>query len=307
MEATLEENKDYLVFLPEDRVINTASEWLKELENYAKQETVQNKFCIEDTAFDMLVGFRIAAQLYRAEDPWAIGNGTTFGGHIKDNLPWLVNVDYKEQGKNVKLDIDAVIADMYSDSNTSDLKAITLKECIALENEEQKAIAFRGFTPEEIVVGLNLEIIGEETVMKKHKRWTVTEDGISEEEVEFPDTYTLYKHTISTPSGDSVFGIIKCKDTSTDRMYFLYVDITTKKGSNNETLEFMTDPIAAIASNIKMLVPHESIEIDEVYEYIQRQGDVNLGILKEEYKGHPLKVSKGLTREQYLTMIVSES
>lgn len=91
------------------RIIESADEWMHELEQYAKQETVQDKFVIDEVVFPMIQGFRVAAQLYRAKTDWGLK-------HVGNNLPWLVNLDYKLQGEDVTLNIDKVVEDVYKEA-----------------------------------------------------------------------------------------------------------------------------------------------------------------------------------------------
>jgi len=285
----------------QQRVISTASEWLVEMERYSKQDTIQDKFIVDEVVFSFIEGFKVGALLYRVEDPWGIK-------HIGDNLPWLVNLDYSFQNQDVVLDIKSVIEDMYSNPE-SPIKPLTVEEALNFQNEEQKAKALKGFSPEEIAEKGGFQFLAEETIEKEQLRWTVDEEGnMIEEKVKFSDTYTLYKREIDTRAGKSVFGVIKCKDTSTDRVYWLYVDITTQRDPRTgASISWITDPIEAIASTLKLALPHESLEIEDVYQYIQRQGDVLLGKLKEEYEGAEFTCSKSLTKDQYLNMIISES
>lgn len=191
---------------------------------------------------------------------------------------------------------------------SNNMSPFTVKEALDIQNAEQRMIALKGFTPEEVAQEGGFQLLGEETLTKKQLRWTIDEEGnMTEAEVEFTDTYTLYKGEFDTRAGKSVFGVVKCKDTSTDREYWLYVDITTKRDSNNASIDWIKDPIEAIASTIKMPLPHQALEIDDVYEYIQRQGDVNMGKLKPEYEGAKFVMSKPLNKNQYLTMLRAES
>lgn len=190
----------------------------------------------------------------------------------------------------------------------SNIAPFTVKEALDLQNAEQRMMALKAYSPAQVQEEGGFELLGEETLTKTQLRWTIDEEGnMIESEVEFKDTYTLYKGEFDTRSGKSVFGVVKCKDTSTDREYWLYVDITTERDRNNASINWIKDPIEAIASTIKMPVPHEALEIDDVYEYIQRQGDVNMGKLKPEYEGAKLVVSKSLTKQQYINMLRAES
>ncbi len=163
-----------------------------------------------------------------------------------------------------------------------------------------------------LVKEVNPELISSKTI-KKNTTW-VTEQGELVEH-NFDDTYELYK-VKGEYFGDTTNHwqrindayYVKCKDTSTDREYLIWIDINSVwriVSDNNSKLnrwEFdvrKIDAIDCIAWTIQTNVPQGKIE------KIVRQGDCILIKPKKDYV--PLDNERHLTKQEYLNLLVAES
>lgn len=272
------------------REVTTREEFYEIIELVKKQEVTQGKWVISDIPFEFNDGMRIHTMI--GSFPGNDGT-TTF---VVPTMIELLEFEF-----DIKLPSEEIVK--------SWIEPFTVKEALGLANEEQKRIAMSVFNAEQILSDGDLKSVGKETLTKTHPRWTVGADGeMSEETVTFEDTYELFIGNINNSRGvNAVYGIVKCKDTSTEREYYLFVDVATKRDRNREILEYTKDPIEAIALTFRLPVPHEKLNIDDVYDSIYRQGDVIMSKLKPEYVGHKMTIDKPLTRKQYCDMIVTES
>ena len=91
---------------------------------------------------------------------------------------------------------------------------------------------------------------------------------------------------------------VKCKDTSTDREYLIWVDVKNIARTNN-IMVGNVNAIHAIAWTIQTDVPQGNIK------EIIRQGDCIL--IKPSGKYEPLLTPRHLTMKEYLDMMVAES
>ncbi|TAF63934.1 MAG: hypothetical protein EAZ55_12570 [Cytophagales bacterium] len=107
------------------------------------------------------------------------------------------------------------------------LLPITIQEALRLDNAEQRMVALRNFSPEELITQINAELIDSQTIEKKQIRW---DKDLQPYEYCYKDTYSLYKVAASAlgieerswwRSLDIYF--VKCQCASTDRLYYLYV------------------------------------------------------------------------------------
>ncbi len=197
-----------------------------------------------------------------------------------------------------------------------DIKAMTFKEIAHLENIEQRRVG---------VLCLGLERLAEEVKpklldrqeMNKTTSW-VNPDGSTELHV-FEDVYELYEVDGKyfsegiTNNWQKVQDchFVKCKDTSTDRNYFIWVDLqgvfntnhnrqgysTWSQGGIEDDKKKMINAIQCIAWTIQTNVPEGNIE------KIVRQGDcimIKPISLKRDKTRH-------LTEKEYRTLLVAES
>jgi hypothetical protein len=263
----------------------TREEFYNYMSEFSKEPEIANTCLVDGVSFPFVTGLRL----------------------MRDRADKSVGEHSKEQFGICMWQFDFVYEKEFA-PYVHYLDNFTVKEALALENSEQIRVAMEMFTPEEVVSEGGLELVATETVFKKQKGWTISkEHGLEEKTLEYEDTYTLYKGEVNTPIGKNIYGVVKCKDTSTEREYYLFSDIALERDENNAVLHITEDPIEAIARTIRIPVPHQSLEIHDVYENIQRQGDVVMAKPKPEYIDAEMTIDKPLNREQYLTMIVAES
>jgi hypothetical protein len=135
--------------------------------------------------------------------------------------------------------------------NNPEVKPWTAKEVFMLSNQEQKYLLFSLIGPDQIEQEMNPTLVDSQTLVKRQPRYNVegkdghkvtrrfTPEQLKQDFVEYQDTYELYYFDKSKLGTENNVYYVKCKDTSTDRVYYLYVD-----GSDPRC---QTDAISAIA------------------------------------------------------------
>ena len=193
-----------------------------------------------------------------------------------------------------------------------DIVPITFKEITKeLENIEQRRIAIGCLGLENIYKEVNPKLVSSKTISKE--TFWVGENGELIKN-NFEDTYELYEVKGDVWGEGSDLGwskpedvyFVKCKDTSTDREYFIWVDAQSVYRTNkpNEWLSSSTDfgkvinPIQAIAWTIQTDIKEGGIE------KIVRQGDCVL--IKKKKNSEKGRV-RHLTEKEYLKLLVAES
>ena len=149
------------------------------------------------------------------------------------------------------------------------------------------------------------------TISKRSKTITkttpwITKDGVLQSKT-FEDTYELYKVSSDYFTKGVRWGrmndahFVKCKDTSTNREYLIWVDLEDVYRTNNNNRwdfnENKVNAIQAIAWTIQTNVPEGEIE------KIIRQGDC---VLIKSKSDHRVNV-RHLTEKEYRTLLVAES
>jgi len=191
----------------------------------------------------------------------------------------------------------------------NDIVPANFSDIAQLPNLEQRRIGIRALGLDRLIKEVNPKLLNS-TTLKKSTTW-VNENG-ELESFEYNDTYELYevKGDVFSKGLDSWQKMenchyIKCKDTSTDREYLIWVDLRSVYRTNfdnwyneKEDKKKMTS-IQAIAWTITTNVPKGHIED------IIRQGDCIL--IKPKGKYEPLVTARHLTEEEYKTLISAES
>jgi hypothetical protein len=190
-----------------------------------------------------------------------------------------------------------------------DIVPMTFKEIATeIKNLEQRRIAIGCLGLEQIVKEVKPTLVKSET-LKKQTTW-VTPSGEIETK-KFNDTYELWKveGNVWSEGTDARWGAddvyyIRCKDTSTDREYLIWVDATDVARTNNKDGWFSSDkskyitPIQAIAWTIQTDIEQGGID------KIVRQGDcILIKMKKDATKGRV----RHLTEEEYKNLLVAES
>jgi hypothetical protein len=194
----------------------------------------------------------------------------------------------------------------------NEIKPITFKEIAAFENLEHRRVGVLCLGLERLVKEAKPVLVDRQT-LKKKTSFVNTEGEVVTKR--FEDTYELYKvegNYFTKPTDknwqqrveDSYF--IKCKDTSTAREYFIWIEPRSVYSTNciKETTRYNYDigkinAIQCIAWTIQTNVPVGNIE------KIMRQGDCVL--IKPKVMGGFLKEPRHLTEKEYKTLLVAES
>ena len=188
----------------------------------------------------------------------------------------------------------------------------TFSDIAQLPNLEQRRIGIRALGLERLIAEVNPTLLNK-TTLKKSNMW-VNENGVLET-FDFEDTYELYEVKGEVFSqglkdhqkmGDCHY--IRCKDTSTDREYLIWVDLQSVWDSNNPDKSGWERPdnyikkITAdmcVAWTITTNLPIKHIA--EIY----RQGDCIL--FKPKGKFEFLQRPRHLTVKEYRKYMVAES
>ncbi len=181
---------------------------------------------------------------------------------------------------------------------------------VSFTNTEQRRVGILCLGLEKLVSEVNPRLIKSETI-KKETTW-VDENGVLQNH-KFNDTYELYEVDGSIwgeSLGRNVRNVhyIKCKDTSTDREYFLWVNAQDVYSANDtrenrwysssENYGNLITPIQSIAWTIQTDIKEGGIE------KIVRQGDC---ILIKKKDTAETGLVRHLTEKEYRTLLVLES
>jgi hypothetical protein len=182
---------------------------------------------------------------------------------------------------------------------------------VSFTNTEQRRVGILCLGLEKLVSEVNPRLIKSETI-KKETTW-VDENGVLQNH-KFNDIYELYEVDGSIwGENERKWNIrnvhyVKCKDTSTDREYFLWVNAQDVYSANdtresrwyssNENYGNLITPIQSIAWTIQTDIKEGGIE------KIIRQGDCIMIKKKPNAKKGDVR---HLTEKEYLTLLKEES
>lgn len=188
---------------------------------------------------------------------------------------------------------------------------LNFKDIAQIPNLEQRRVALLFLGIERMIAEVKPELVSSKTISKQ-TTW-VMESGELVEHT-FDDTYELYKVNGSYFSegveawrkmSDAYY--VKCKDTSTDREYLIWVDVNSVwevKCENDKNLNRWQfdvrkiDAIDCIAWTIQTNIPQGNIE------KIVRQGDCIM--IKPKGKYDTIG-ERHLSSDEYLNLLVAES
>jgi hypothetical protein len=189
---------------------------------------------------------------------------------------------------------------------------LKFNEIAQIPNLEQRRVALLLLGLERMIAEVKPTLVSTKTI-KKQTTW-INEQGELVEH-KFDDTYELYKvngeyfsQGVDTWRKMSDAYYVKCKDTSTDREYLIWVDINRVWNvvtENNEGInrwEFdanKIDAIDCIAWTIQTNIAQGGIE------KIVRQGDCIM--IKPKGKYETLGRERHLSKKEYLELLVAES
>ena len=188
----------------------------------------------------------------------------------------------------------------------ADIKPLTFAEIAKLPNLEERRVGINSMGIDRLVAEINPKLIDKKTI-KKTTTW-VDADGLHVSH-QFADTYELFEvngdiFNEGLPSWQKMRNAyyIRCKDTSTDREYLIWVDVESVYRANNDSGWFRDinsiNAIDCISWTIQTNVKKGGIE------KIIRQGDC---ILIKTLPNAEFGDVRHLTGEEYRTLLVAES
>jgi len=189
-----------------------------------------------------------------------------------------------------------------------DIEPLTFNEISKIQNLEQRRVAFLSYGLDRLVKEVKPELINKKT-LKKTTTWVSQTGELVTKK--FNDTYELYKvagsyfgkSDLSWQKTEDCY-YVKCKDTSTDREYLIWVDLkevyrTNDPGSWNYSPD-KVNAIQAIAWTIQTNIGEGNID------KIVRQGDCIL-IKPKNINNKGFVHTRHLTEKEYTTLLVAES
>ena len=226
-----------------------------------------------------------------------------------------VSFDYNTGCRLLKLKYDECPDTIDLQDIWEDIVPMTFKEiATTLKNIEQRRVAIQCLGLEKLTAEVEPVLINTKSI-KKTTDWVNQEGEIVTKK--FTDTYELYKvkgeminQGIEGNRWEKLNDVhfVKCKDTSTDRDYFIWVDAQSVFQVNNDRKWLSSDEdygaqinaIQAIAWTIQTNVSTENIE------KIVRQGDCIM--IKKKFPTDSIGDKlRHLTEVEYLSLLVAES
>jgi hypothetical protein len=190
-----------------------------------------------------------------------------------------------------------------------DIVPLTFKEIAKFENLEKRRVGINALGLERLIQSVKPTLVDSKTI-KKTTMWVDANGELVEHE--YNDTYELYKVSKDyfNEGLDKYQGMredvyyVKCKDTSTDREYLIWVDINEVLVNNGkdrwaDVKDEDCCAIEAIAWTIQVDVEKGGIE------KIVRQGDCIM--VKPKTDAKITSRPRHLTKDEYLSLIVAES
>lgn len=226
-----------------------------------------------------------------------------------------VSFDYNTGCRLLKLKYDECPNTIDLQDIWEDIVPMTFKEiATTLKNIEQRRVAIQCLGLERLTNEVEPVLINTKSI-KKTTAWVNPNGELVTKK--FTDTYELYKvkgeminQGIEGNRWDKLNDVhfVKCKDTSTDRDYFIWVDAQSVYQVNNDRKWLSSDEdygvqinaIQAIAWTIQTNVAKDNIE------KIVRQGDCIM--IKKKFPTDSIgDTLRHLTEVEYLELLVAES
>ena len=198
------------------------------------------------------------------------------------------------------------IADIWND-----IVPLTFKDIAQFENLEQRRIGIFCLGLDKLISDVKPTLVNKKT-LKKETTWV--DEGGDLITKKFKDTYELYKvdskyfneGMTDWRKLDDVY-FVKCKDTSTDREYMIWVDVNSVYATNYTNFDDRwnfdikkVNAIQCIAWTIQTNIAEGNIE------KIIRQGDCVL-IKPKNVSSKGLVNVRHLTEKEYKELLVAES
>jgi hypothetical protein len=187
---------------------------------------------------------------------------------------------------------------------------LSFKEIAQINNLEQRRLGILYLGIDKIISDVNPKLLSKKT-LNKSTLWVDANGELTEHK--FNDTYELYEvdgsyfnEGLRNGRGMDNCYYIRCKDTSTDREYLIWIDLQSVWNSNEIAFgnrwgfdKSKINAIQCIAWTIQTDVPIGSIE------KIVRQGDCIM--IKPKGKYTPLLSPRHLSEKEYTELLVAES
>lgn len=196
------------------------------------------------------------------------------------------------------------------------IRPMTFREIATLPNLEHRRVGVLCLGLERLAAEVKPKLLDRQ-IIKKSTTWVMPDGQI--ESRQYDDIYELYEvdgkyFNEGTKSGyDKIASchFVKCKDTSTDRTYFIWIDLQSVWNTNLNTVGYTSyswggidkqkkkdiNAIQCIAWTIQTQVPKGNIE------QIIRQGDC----VMIKPKNNQIGDTRHLTEKEYRTLLVAES
>jgi len=191
----------------------------------------------------------------------------------------------------------------------NDIVPASFSDIALLPNLEQRRIGIVHLGIDTIVKSVNPKLLSKKTI-KKQTSW-INEQGELVEH-KFNDTYELYEvdgEVFSQGIENSWRKMdnchyIRCKDTSTDREYLIWVDLQSVYRTNELGDMWNWDKSKINATQCIAWTIQTNVPIGKIDKII-RQGDCVM--IKPKGKYEPLSTARHLTEKEYLNLLVAES
>jgi len=191
-----------------------------------------------------------------------------------------------------------------------DIKPLSFKDIAAIENVEGRRVALLCYGIDRLMGEVKPRLVNKETI-NKNTIWVDSDGNLKNHK--FSDTYELFAISseelgLTDRSREFSVYFVKCKDTSTDRIYYIWVDPIGVYNANtsgntirwwNDDNEKCINAIQAIAWTIQTNLKVGNIE------KIIRQGDCIL--LKPKNVDLKNDEVRHLSEEEYRKLLVAES
>jgi|688.fasta_scaffold268667_1 hypothetical protein len=194
----------------------------------------------------------------------------------------------------------------------NDIEPMTFKEIAKeIDNIEQRRVAISCLGIDNLVKQIKPKLVDKKTI-KKETTWVDVNGNLVNKK--FNDTYELYEVAEkdlgieNSWNKDKKVHYVKCKDTSTDREYLIWIDAQevyktnderdSRWYSSGEDYGQKINAIEAIAWTIQTDLKEGDID------KIVRQGDC---IMIKKKKGVSSGETRHLTEKEYRTLITAES
>ena len=188
------------------------------------------------------------------------------------------------------------------------IEPFTVEDALKVENTEERRTYFDCIGIEKLFKALDPKLLDKQVLDKKRQRW---DDEFNEYTYTFEDVYELYEIEGTKLYEKDRWGqlpqpvyAVRCWCTTTNREYWLYVPREAALGTSwwrVDGEDTKPDAIRAIAWTVRIDVPEENVE------KIYRQGDIIVAKMKDKSKATEYTTPYHLSKEQYLSLMYSET